>query len=30
MEITTPEKIYVSPEEQQQIIDELRLGTKGY
>ena len=30
MEITTPKKKYISPEERQQIIDELRLGPKKY
>ena len=30
VEITTPKKIYVSPEERQQIIDELRLVPKNY
>ena len=29
-EITTHEKRYVSPEERQQIIDELRLAPKNY
>ena len=29
-EITTHKKIYVSPEERQQIIDELRLVPKSY
>ena len=30
MEITTHKKIYISPEERQQIIDELRLVPKNY
>ena len=30
VEITTHKKIYVSPEERQQIIDELRLVPKSY
>ena len=30
VEITTHKKIYVSPEERQQIIDELRLVPKNY
>ena len=29
-EITTHKKIYISPEERQQIIDELRLVSKNY
>ena len=30
MEITTHKKKYISPEERQQVIDELRLGPKKY
>ena len=29
-ELTTPQKIYISPEERQQIIDELRLVPRNY
>ena len=29
-ELTTPQKRYISPEERQQIIDELRLVPKNY
>ena len=30
VELTTPQKRYISPEERQQIIDELRLVPKNY
>ena len=30
LEIATPEKRYISPEERKQIIEELRLVPKGY
>ena len=30
VELTTQKKIYISPEERQQIIDELRLIPKNY